>query len=131
VVGLSLSKAKKLLAEANLRVRTVQDALSLQPAGTVIRQNAQAGKPILQGSEVVLRVSAGQATSVPALVDLTLDQAQAALTKAGLTAEVTQQAGDALPGTVISQDPAAGKVVAKGSTVRLVVSTGPATPPST
>jgi penicillin-binding protein 1A len=131
VVGLSLSKAKKLLAEANLKVRTVQDALSLQPAGTVIRQNAQAGKPILQGSEVVLRVSAGQATTAPAVVDLTLDQAQAALAKAGLRAEVTEQAADALPGTVLSQDPAAGKVIAKGSAVYLVVSTGPATPPST
>ncbi len=131
VVGMSITKAKRLLGEANLKIRTVQDTASLEPAGIVVKQDSPAGKPILQGSEVVLRVSAGQATTVPALVDLPLDQAQAALAGAGLSAEITQQPADAPAGTVLSQDPSAGTVLAKGSTVRLVVSAGPETPPST
>jgi beta-lactam-binding protein with PASTA domain len=45
---------------------------------------------------------------------------------------VTEQASDTVPpGVVISQDPASGKIVAKGATVRFVISSGPATPPST
>jgi len=79
----------------------------------------------------VLRVSAGQATTVPGLVDLPLDQAQALLAATGLSAEITQQPADAPAGTVLSQDPAAGTVLTKGSIVRLVVSSGPEKPPST
>ncbi len=132
VIGLTLTKAKKTLADANLSVKTVTDANSLQAAGVVTKQDHAAGKPVLQGTEIVLHVSAGKAVSVPSLTDLTLDAAQAKLASAGLVAEVTEQASDTVPpGVVISQDPASGKIVAKGSTVRFVVSSGPATPPST
>ena len=79
----------------------------------------------------MLGVSAGRATTVPAVVDLTVEQAQTLLTNAGLTAEITTQTADAPTGAVLSQDPVAGAVVGKGSTVRLTVSAGPATPPST
>jgi membrane peptidoglycan carboxypeptidase len=131
VVGMSISRAKRLLGEAGLKVRTVQDAASLEPAGMVVKQSSPADKPILQGSEVVLHVSAGQAATVPGLVDLPLDQAQALLAATGLSAEITQQPADAPAGTVLSQDPAAGTVLTKGSIVRLVVSSGPEKPPST
>ena len=132
VVGLTLSKAKKALADANLKVKTVTDASSLQPAGVVTKQDHSAGKPVLQGTQIVLHVSAGQAASVPALADLTLAAAQAKLAAAGLVAVVTEQTSDTVAlGVVISQDPAAGAVAAKGSTVHLVVSSGPASPPST
>ena len=128
VVGMSIAKAKRVLTAANLKVRTVQDTTSLKPAGIVLKQDSPADKPILEGSEVVLRVSAGQATTVPGLVDLPLDQAQALLAAAGLSAEITQQPADAPAGTVLSQDAAAGTVVLKGSIVRLVVSSGPKAP---
>jgi penicillin-binding protein 1A len=132
VVGLTFSKAKGVLSDANLKVRTVSDASSLQPAGVVTKQDHSAGKPVLQGTEIVLHVSAGQAVSVPALADLTLEAAQAKLAAVGLAAEVTEQASDTVAlGVVISQDPASGTVAMKGSTVRLVVSSGPASPPST
>ncbi len=132
VVGLTLTRAKKVLADVNLTVKTVNDTSSLQAAGVVTKQDHSAGKPVLQGTEIVLRVSTGQAVGVPALADLTAEAAQARLAAAGLVAEVTQQASDTVAqGTVISQDPASGTVVRKGSTVRIVVSSGPAAPPST
>ena len=130
VVGLPLVKARKTLTDAGLKLKTVSDAGSLQPAGTVTRQDHTAGKPIVQGSEVVLRVSAGQATAVPKLVAITLEQAQSLLTAANLVADVTQQTADAPAGTTLSQDPAAGSVLTKGATVHLIVSSGPVTPPS-
>ncbi len=131
VVGMSVTKAKRVLAAVNLKVKTIQDTTSLKPAGIVVKQDAPADKPILEGSEVVLRVSAGQATTVPGLANLPLDQAQALLAAAGLSPEITQQPDTAPAGTVLSQDPVAGTVVNKGSTVRIVVSSGPETPPST
>jgi penicillin-binding protein 1A len=129
VVGMSLTRAKRLLAEGNLTVKTVQSHTSLEPAGTVIRQSFPAGKPILQGSEVVLHVSSGRAAEVPDVVGLPLDQAQALLAAAGFSIEIVQQPAGAPPGTVLSQDPAAGAAVAKDSAIRLVVSSGPDAPP--
>jgi beta-lactam-binding protein with PASTA domain len=132
VVGLTLTKAKRVLADESLKVKTVTDTSSLQPAGVVTKQDHSANKPVLQGTVIVLHVSAGQAVSVPALADLTLAAAQAKLAVLGLAAEAIEQASDTVaPGVVISQDPASGTVATKGSTVRVVVSSGPATPPST
>jgi penicillin-binding protein 1A len=131
VVGTSLTKAKKTLANAGLKVKTVTDAGSLQPAGTVTKQDHTAGNPIVRGTEVLLHVSAGLVTAVPKLVGFTLDQAQAQIGRANLVADVTQQTADAPAGTVLSQDPAAGTVLTKGATVHLVVSSGPATTSST
>jgi penicillin-binding protein 1A len=132
VVGMSITKAKKVLGQSNLKVRTVTDNNSLQSAGTVTKQDCTAGKPILQGSTVTLRVSSGQGAAVPKLVDLSVEEAQTLLTGAGLTADTAQQPSDAVPaGVVMSQDPAAGAVVSKGTTIHIVVSSGPAAPPST
>jgi penicillin-binding protein 1A len=130
VVGMSLTKAKKALTDAGLNVKTVVDNASLQPGGTVTKQDHAAGKPILEGTVVLLRVSAGLTTAVPKLVDRTVEEAQASLASAGLSADITLQAADAVAGTVLSQDPASGTVVTKGATVHLVVSSGPETPPS-
>lgn len=134
VVGLTLTKAKKLLADATLEVKTVNDNSSLLAAGVVTKQDHTAGDPVLQGTQIVLYVSTGQAVAVPTLTDLTLEAAQAKLAGVGLVLEATQQASDTVAaGVVISQDPAPGKVLAKGATVRIIVSAGPATttPPST
>ena len=81
----------------------------------------------------MLHVSAGQAVSVPVACGPHLSmQAQAKLgERRTLSRRSLEQASDTAAGIVISQDPASGTVVAKGSTVRLVVSSGPATPPST
>jgi beta-lactam-binding protein with PASTA domain len=43
---------------------------------------------------------------------------------------VNQTSATVASGQVMSQDPQAGTVVKKGSTVKLVVSSGPAPPPS-
>ncbi len=132
LVGLSLTRAKELLTEAQLGLKTITDTGSLQPAGVVTRQDHEAGKPVLQGTQIVLHVSAGQMARVPTVTELTLDEAQARLAATGLVAEVAQEASDTVAAqVVISQDPSPGSAVRKGSTVRIVVSSGPASPPST
>ncbi|MBN0040675.1 D-alanyl-D-alanine carboxypeptidase family protein [Cellulosimicrobium cellulans] len=65
--------------------------------------------------------------AVPAgLVGTARAQAEAALTKAGLKVSVTTQEDAAAAGTVIAVNPGSGTEVAPGSTVTIVVSSGPA-----
>ncbi|MDQ6797412.1 MAG: Stk1 family PASTA domain-containing Ser/Thr kinase [Actinomycetota bacterium] len=74
--------------------------------------------------------SGGSGTAtVPRVVDLTVDDAKAAASKAGLTSRVEQQpdrTGD--PNRVVDQNPAAGSKVKRSSVVTLVV---PGTPTTT
>jgi beta-lactam-binding protein with PASTA domain len=68
--------------------------------------------------------------TVPDVVGQTETDADAAITGVGLVAGATQAPNDTVPaGSVVSQDPAGGTTVATGSTVNIVVSTGPDTSP--
>jgi beta-lactam-binding protein with PASTA domain len=67
---------------------------------------------------------------VPNVVGQPQADAEAAITGAGLVAATSEAADDTVPaGSVISQDPAADTMVAVGSTVNIVVSTGASTVP--
>ena len=73
-------------------------------------------------------VSKGQApVAVPNVVSLNVDQARAALAKAGLTMQVGQTAAsdNIPPNTIASQDPKDGTQVDPGSAVTVSVSSGP------
>jgi Bacterial Ig-like domain (group 3)/PASTA domain/FG-GAP-like repeat len=79
-------------------------------------------------SNVVSLVVAGSSNvSVPNVVGLTQAAAATAITNAGLmVGTITQQSSTTMPsGVVISESPAAGIEVTKGSAVNLVVSSGP------
>ena len=68
----------------------------------------------------------GNEVTVPALIGLELDAATAALDEAGLEAEVSRRPSDQFePGIVMDQDPGKDEKVDSGSTVKLVVSSGP------
>ena len=76
------------------------------------------------------QISAANIT-VPSVVGQTQNAATSAIVGAGLAVgSVTVQASATVPaGSVISQNPVAGTLVAPGSSVNLVVSSGPGTPP--
>ena len=79
-----------------------------------------------------LRADLGFASdvAVPDVVGQTETDANAAITAAGLVSGASQAPDDTVPAdSVISQDPAAGATVPTGSTVNIVVSTGPDTTP--
>ena len=99
------------------------------PAGNVISQNPAANASVAPGSSVNIVVSSGPANvTVPNVVGLTQAAATTAITNAGLVlGTVTQQSSANVPaGNVISQNPAANASVAPGSSVNIVVSSGPA-----
>ncbi len=126
VVGRTQNEAQKAITTAGLTVGTVTMVNSATVAlGKVISQNPGAGTNVVPGSAVALVVSQG--TAVPSVVGLTQSSAQTALIAAGLTVgTVTTANSETVPsGTVMSQTPVAGIKVTPGSSVTLVISSGP------
>jgi serine/threonine-protein kinase len=104
--------------------RTRSDA----PVDQVLTQDPRAGAHAKKGTTVALTVSGGPGSvAVPSVDGLTQQQATAALADRGITVErVAKQADDNVPaGEAIRTSPAAGTNVPRGSTVTLVVSSGP------
>jgi beta-lactam-binding protein with PASTA domain len=129
VVGETQEAAGILLEGAGLAVGAVtQQCSGTVAAGLVISQNPAAGGQATSGAAVALVISTGQCdVTVPGVVGETQEAAGVLLAGANLTVgAVTQQcSGTVAAGLVISQNPAAGQQAAFGSTVALVVSTGP------
>jgi beta-lactam-binding protein with PASTA domain len=130
VVGLTQAAAGSAITAAGLKVGTItSQSSSTVPAGTVISQSPAGGTSAAAGSAVSLVVSSGSAkVTVPNVVGLTQSAAGKSITSVALTlGTVTTKSSSTVPsGTVISQSPAGGTSVATGSTVSLVVSSGPA-----
>jgi serine/threonine-protein kinase len=78
------------------------------------------------GSKVTLNVSKGRApVTVPAVIDISLDDARNQLSALGLKVVVKQQDSDKPKDQVLAQDLADGSGVDKGATITLTVSNGP------
>ena len=129
VVGDTQAAASIAITTATLVVGAItKQSSATVPEGDVISQNPAAGASIAPGSSVNLVVSTGPANvTVPNVVGDTQAAASSAITTATLVVGVvTKQSSATVPlGDVISQNPAAGASVAPGSSVNLVVSTGP------
>ncbi|HEY9162736.1 MAG TPA: PASTA domain-containing protein [Desulfomonilia bacterium] len=92
------------------------------PAGQVISQTPAAGTSVPLGSTVHLSISSGECTNEVAVPAAT---GCADLEAAGLVCSVSQSCSNTIPaGIVISQNPPEGAMVAPGSTVSLLISTG-------
>ena len=124
VVGQQYDTAAPQLREAGFKIAR-QDEINDAPVDQVINQRPDGGVLLEKGRTVVLTVSARQ-VPLPNLVGQTFDQASAALTKLGLSANRTEQASpDHAPDTVLSMSPVAGTKVDKGTTVQLTVAVEP------
>ncbi|WP_342346737.1 PASTA domain-containing protein, partial [uncultured Nitrospira sp.] len=126
VVGRTQVDAQKAITSEGLTVGTVTMANSATVAvGKVISQSPGVGTIVVPGSAVTLVVSLG--TAVPNVVGLSQSRAQTALIASGLTVgTVTAANSETVPsGTVISHTPVAGIRVTPGSSVALVISSGP------
>ena len=125
VTGESQDDATADLTNAGLGVDTTTAYSDTVDAGLIISTDPSAGVSVKSGTKVTMCVSLGSKpasqVAVPNLMTLTLTEAQASLTSAGLTWNV---AGD-LNGTVISQDPAAGTMVDQGTAVTIVLAGAP------
>jgi len=125
VVGQPLADAATLLGRFELQQTTVQGR---EREGQVIDQDPRPPARAAAGSVVRVTVSDGSRVLVPSVEGEPIASARAALAEAGLEAEVEEQQGEIEAGLVATQEPAGDTEVARGSTVRLVVSTGPPPP---
>jgi beta-lactam-binding protein with PASTA domain len=97
------------------------------PRGVVVGQKPKAGAVVPQGTAVTLVVSAGPpGAKLPDLKGLAAADAVKRLQALKLTPELKQVPSKEAPGTVVGQNPPAGKVAKPGSTVILDVAKGKA-----
>jgi beta-lactam-binding protein with PASTA domain len=124
VTGLPSAQAQQQLQSKGLKVE-VKRVASSKKKGVVIDQDPAAGVTAAKGTLVTLTVSNGiKPVVVPRVVGQEQGAAVDALTKLGLK-PVLKNVPSAQPaGTVVGQNPPAGKEVDKGSDVKLNVSTG-------
>lgn len=124
--GLSYDAASGALRALNLRILTppiTEDSTTI-PQGGVIRWSPTAA--VAPGSVVSVVVSSGPPTvAVPKLVGLGEEAVTTAIS-AGIVPTIVRQASDSPKGLVFATKPAAGEIVAKGTEVKIFVSTGPA-----
>lgn len=122
------AKAQKMLEDAGFVVDFESEYHDDIEEGRVIATDPEAGTKAKEGSKVTMIVSMGiEKVSVPDLKGKTLDEAKKALKDADLeVGEVTEKNDENIEaGKIISQGTKKGKKVEKGSSVDLVVSTGP------
>jgi eukaryotic-like serine/threonine-protein kinase len=121
VTGDSQDNARSALEGAGLRVGKITREESGEAPGTVIEQSPAAGEQVDKGDAVDLTVA--EATTIPDVVDLTEEEAQAELEDAGF--EVTVRPQDttdaAQDGIVLEQSPSAGEERRQGSRVTITV----------
>ncbi|MGE5391064.1 MAG: Stk1 family PASTA domain-containing Ser/Thr kinase [Deltaproteobacteria bacterium] len=131
VVGMNLDDAEIKLRNANFDISNVERVYDDKYAEDfVISQYPRAYTKAAEGTDVKLMVSKGpepEKLAMPDLVGSTIEDARKQLEDAKLVlGEQKPQSSDLyFRGQIISQEPAAGVMTDEGTTVNVVVSTGP------
>lgn len=129
IIGLERNEAIAKLEEVDLRPEIVDAPDPEIPEHHVVRTNPSVGSQLQRNTTVTVTVSTGKEdTQVPRLVNLTPQEASAALTDAGLQLEpdVDEEFSDSVEqGRITRHEPAAGASLPKGSKVRVTISRGP------
>jgi serine/threonine-protein kinase len=127
VVGLTLNDARTEITDAGFVVGSVDQEASDEPQGRVLEQDPDAGDNAAEGDAIDLVVSSGpEPVAIPDVVDKPRATAINELEAAGFTVrEGTREASDKNAGIVLRTNPGGGTEVAPGSTVTIIVSSGP------
>jgi eukaryotic-like serine/threonine-protein kinase len=130
VTGLTEEEARKRLENAGFPVTVQQQFSKTVPRGEAIGTEPAAGTQFSTGQPVTLLISRGLNTvTVPDVVGLDDQAALAALSDAGVSGTLVQRDSTEPEGEVLSQSPAAGRRVSRGSQVTIFASTGAITVP--
>ena len=116
VRGSPRAEAQRRLEAAGFKVDVRDEFSDTVPTGRVMETSPPERSRLERGLTVTLVVSRGrQKVEVPDVVDRDRDEAQRLLEGAGLQVSFRQrESADKEPGTVLEQDPAAGKQLRKG-----------------
>ncbi len=128
VLDMSEAAARVAIERASLVPDVVQAPHPTTPAGRVIAQEPVGGAKVQKDSFVRITVSSGPETVVvPSVSGMSVSQATSRLQEAGFrVTQRTEHSASVPAGSVAGTDPAAGEAAPKGSTVTLIVSSGPA-----
>lgn len=132
VIGVASEEARARLEATDLGLEIGERRLDADIGeNRVVEQEPAASEEVPRGSTVMVHLSAGPPAEVPDVVDMGLAQAQAQVEAAGLAPQLKESVHDRTiaAGRVKSQWPRAGEIVAQGTIVFLVKSTGPPPPP--
>jgi beta-lactam-binding protein with PASTA domain len=127
VVGLGRRAARRALTDAGFEVDERRVADDTVKVDHVIRQSPSGNSTAEQRQTVTLDVSSGPAQAVvPDVAGKSEDEARATLEAASFRVTVMpKEDASATPGTVLTQDPAKGTTVARGTTVTIAVAQEP------
>lgn len=131
VSGQTQAQAEQTLEDASLKSTAVDAYSDTVPSGSVVSQAPTSGSSVAPDTEVLIFVSQGPAppdvvnVAVPNVVGMTEAAAETALDDAGFSVEKLELANAADAGMVFAQFPGAGEQAAEGSSVAILVSTGP------
>ncbi len=121
VRGKSRADAEATLRNAGFKVAVSQDWSESVAAGIVMSQNPGAGLNVVEGSPVTIVVSKGpERVAVPDTIGSTMAEGKAALEAEGFKVQVLYEP-HAENGAIIDQDPRAGTMAKRGSTVKILV----------
>jgi serine/threonine-protein kinase len=127
VKGMKEQLAVKHIRDAGLVPQVGRAFSDSVDKGTVIDQSPDPGEKVAKHGNVEITVSKGKETvQVPSVIGKNRDDAISTLINAGLDPRAFPVASSKLVDTVTGQDPPPGKVVEKGSRVRINYSSGPA-----
>ncbi len=127
LLGLSLKAAEEKLAEAGLEPGKITRVQTETSSDIVLKQNPAAGLVVLKGSKVDITISEQAIVKVPLVVGLQVRDAQSILAKLELGVKIGKEIESDQPsGQVLSQKPAAGEEVKRGTIVYLDISKAPA-----
>ncbi len=126
VVGRTEEEAKKILKDAGLGYKAVQQASTTVPEGVVISQGTVKGTKVAKNTTITLSISTGQSvSSVPNVVGYDQIDASEILEAAGFKVSVRTANSDTVEaGKVISQSPTGTTEANPGTTVVITVSIG-------
>lgn len=129
VTGMNFDDAKSQLQDLGLVVTANYVASATVEKGQVLSQSINSGETVYEDDEIELEVSSGRdGVSVPDVEGLSEAEARVALENEGFEFAYDESASDTVEkGMVVSQNPAAGESVQKGSKVTVIISTGAST----
>ncbi len=124
LVGETEATALRIGDEKGLVIEVLRQSDDTTPAGVVILQSRAYGYQMKRGDVLVITVSTGPALQgVPTLKGSTLSAARTAAQKYGFTVLVTRMEPSELSyGTVLTQSPEAGSMLASGEIIQVTVS---------
>ena len=125
VVGLSVGRAERRLANVDLALGRVEERPSAQASpGTLLEQRPAAGSRVPPGTAIYVDIAVAlpQPVRVPDLEGLSVRQAEQRLVAARLRlGRVTRRDSTAPTGTIVRQRPGPGSLVVPGSAINVVV----------